>query len=115
MTIHQQAHGLIDMLSEESAEAVVQVMLRMLPYDRRPAYSNHASADPVRTAPEQKSSFSMTVQQLSSQNMDPALRSLLASNKTLTAQQMDALSEEVDGFNDELAGFFGTDPSVRKD
>ena len=50
MTVYQQAHGLIDMLSEESAEVVVQVMLRMLPYERRPVQgSEPAGQIPVQS------------------------------------------------------------------
>lgn len=145
MTIHQQAHGLIDMLSEESAEAVVQVMLRMLPYDRRPVnmsvqvseprqpqsqyHADAAQQTPVQpsadSAKKDGSSFSAQLDSLrtgnsslssqlaSSPNHDPLLLSLLAAKKQSPIQGADALSEEVDEFNDEMIGFFGSEPGVR--
>ena len=35
MTLQQQAYGLIDKLPDDSVQVVIQVMRRMLPYDRQ--------------------------------------------------------------------------------
>ena len=45
MTLQQQAYGLIDILPEESVYALIQVMMRMLPYEQR---------DGAKTAGESK-------------------------------------------------------------
>ncbi len=106
MTIHQQAHGLIDMLSEESAEVMVQVMLRMLPYDKRPVYAQSPSEE-VRQAPAQKP-FAVSAADLdASANPDPLLLSLLAGKKGNSLADADSFAEDMEEFNKEMTGIFG--------
>ena len=101
MTIHQQAHSLIDMLSEESAEAVIQIMLRMLPYERRPL------AGRENPLPERNLSA-----QTERNRKDSLMEMISASKKQASLSEEDAFSEEVDEFNEELNGFFGSDPVI---
>ena len=45
MTIQQQAYGLIDELTDESVQVVIQVMRKMLPQERRTKVVNEEHAD----------------------------------------------------------------------
>ena len=112
MTIHQQAHGLIDMLSEESAEVIVQVMLRMLPYDRRPVYSPETAFRTEKTISGSKVTEPVKAQQAAKGRLSPEdLARVLAQSGLKGAEySADPLSEDVDEINNELSDFFGTDP-----
>lgn len=47
MTLQQQAYGLIDRLSDDSIQVIIQVMRRMLPHEKQTERINTASSDTV--------------------------------------------------------------------
>lgn len=60
MTMRQQAYGLIDRLSDDSVQLVIQVMKKMLPHDRE----NKAAITPVDSETSAKMRAYLRMQEL---------------------------------------------------
>ena len=83
MTLQQQAYGLIDRLSDESVYALIQVMMRMLPYENNDVKTAEDTAGPVSS----KMRASLRMQ---------GLRKKTAKYDISEAQRAAALDEETD-------------------